>query len=391
MFDLRNPRVLCIDCPRTYDLKDLTAMTADGQLFEGQVFEPPPSRLDRAADRLGIKDMPKDRIKTSLDAKALGVRYVCPAEARHHIPLDIARNETFVLALAGDKGSGKSTYVASLIDAINEQSLLEPFGVTVWPADQYTSDTYTSRYQVPMLEGTALDQTPAATSGQLVRPLIFTLGLDRLGGREVNLCIYDGAGEQMRNSMQQAEYNRYLYLADAVFFFIPPVALFRVVPRDTIIGDDQTLVTTQMMVKSVLEGLRLAHEVGREGHLGDSKKALHTSLVVTKADQLDVLPEFHRRLLEELDYRKPLDDTIVSLEDTSVEVESLLRGRGQGNFINKMQEQFPDIRCHLVAPAGVQYDPENLRFVRTPEPHRVVDPLVQMLYHRGWLNDPARP
>ena len=137
-----------------------------------------------------------------------------------------------VIAIIGSKETGKSNYIAVLIQRIYE--LYEQFQWTLLAMDDATMKLYKSTFYSPLYEsGMAVDVTgTGAAVGAVVRnPLLYSLSLT--SGRKlktITLAFFDTAGEDLSDREggfdvieSMGKINRYIYNASGIILLVDPL------------------------------------------------------------------------------------------------------------------------------------------------------------------------
>ena len=127
---------------------------------------------------------------------------VCPTCSRR-FPNGITSLSNVMIAIVGDRDTGKSNYIAVLIHRIKE--LFLQFGWCLLAIDDDTDKLYNRVFYAPLYgqEGIAytVRKTAAASGGNedVKRPLLYTLGMSSGNKYKViTLAFFDTAGEDLR-------------------------------------------------------------------------------------------------------------------------------------------------------------------------------------------------
>jgi hypothetical protein len=257
-------------------------------------------------------------------------------------------------------------------------------GLDVSPPSGPSADLYvTEYYRRVFQERTALNATkPHDQQAQERLPIVLVVR-EMTTGRESNLIIFDAAGEQMRSGTDVARFNRFLYMAKILVFFVTPSSLPRVDSRVNDPGrTQQSPVGTRAMFDQVERQMRQARGV-QQGQLD-----VFASVVLAKADLYQGLEGFDDSLLEEPLYDN-LSDTLWRLKDESDQVAQIMTGYGAGNLVGTLDNRFPNCTFHAVSATGASPD-EHGRFERIA-PVKCIDPLIVPLYRLGLLTEQQQP
>ena len=324
---------------------------------------------------------------------------ICP---NCHLPLPLAtatgQLNTKVIAVIGEKASGKSNYFAVLLRLLIEGNFARDagFGVVAqptWDVHQnkkvLSSILFRERYGSLFDDRTVVDETKKLKDNPALRaPLIYRLQFSHctLGQRirhpltrfqATDLVLFDTAGEDMQNPEEMEQNYRYLATAAGVIFLIDPTRLPNVLPQ------------MPMDIQS------LAREYpGRAGQVVDTFLNLldrHGSGILrtirvpvafafTKLDLLRGIIEPGSRLLVPSRHHDGFDAE--DFQRTSNEVRRHLDRWGGGAVATNLK-RFS--RAGFFALSSLGRQPDENRHVRQLSPLRVVDPLLWVLNQLGYL------
>jgi hypothetical protein len=148
---------------------------------------------------------------------------ICPV-CHGVLPDNWRQGHAVCIAMAGAPGTGKSTYLAVLINQL--QLLCESLGVSMEPATRTTADAYARHYEAPLYTQRGLIP-PTPTIQDLAPPrresLIFSVG--SWHGRRRFVVIRDAAGEDLEAADLHAPPFRYFGNADAIFSMFDPLRI----------------------------------------------------------------------------------------------------------------------------------------------------------------------
>ncbi len=156
----------------------------------------------------------------ALKAPAVQICPVCHAMLPDHW----REGHAVCIAMAGAPGTGKSTYLAVLINQL--QRLCESLGASMEPTTRASADAYARHYEAPLYTQRGL--IPPTPTMQDLAParresLIFSVGSWR--GRRRFLVIHDAAGVDLESADLDAPPFRYFRNADAVLFMFDPLRI----------------------------------------------------------------------------------------------------------------------------------------------------------------------
>ena len=180
-------------------------------------------KLKRGKGRLKV---PKDKGGYPLTRK------LCPDRGvEHDLPFNAGLQESLVIGLIGAPNSGKTHYIASLVDRLMGRVGTDLQGALL-PVTDGTSDRYQKEFYEPLFE----DHSELPATEGIPEPLIYDLSFDgNLWGqdrkRAVNLALYDTAGENTIDKARAREMLNYLNVASGVIFIIDPLQIRQIRER----------------------------------------------------------------------------------------------------------------------------------------------------------------
>ena len=161
-----------------------------------------------------------EKAEAALKAPAVEICPVCHVM----LPDNWRQGHAICIAMAGAPGTGKSTYLAVLINQL--QLLCESLGASMEPATRASAEAYARHYEAPLYAQRGLIP-PTPTMQDLAPPrresLIFSVGSWQ--GRRRFVVIRDAAGEDLESADLHAPPFRYFGNADGVFFMFDPLRI----------------------------------------------------------------------------------------------------------------------------------------------------------------------
>ena len=149
---------------------------------------------------------------------------VCP-RCHHPLPEGWRQRRTVTVALAGARGSGKSVYIAALIETMRQYAAA---GRRAFSAlTPRIQNTYENVYRRPLyVEGRPMEATrrQAGSDAYQREPLIWVLGQTQ-ESPEVTIIMRDVAGEDLENAHGGEHHLSFIRDADLVVFLFDPMAV----------------------------------------------------------------------------------------------------------------------------------------------------------------------
>lgn len=193
---------------------------------------------------------------------------------------------TLTFAMAGDRSSGKSMYIAVIVKLLRK--LVVANGGSFLYADEHTRRIYQEKYEKPLFEQMGLlPPTPPASApdAHQQRPLIFDISTSNHPEQRLFLVFRDVAGEDLQEENFSAREDELAFFqnADRILFLFDPMS----VPR----------------IRQMLEGSVPTHEVDTDGPMVVLRNVLRVlgpdyrpkiSLCMSKFDTMQQLAEVNQ-------------------------------------------------------------------------------------------------
>ncbi len=148
---------------------------------------------------------------------------VCPT-CHYDLLYDAGLTEERTIAILGGRGTGKSNYIAMLINRL-ENEIGAQFGAGVRAMGDRTRERYERDFYTPLYRRHHVIP-PTRTAGVDLAtrtPLVFRITFN--SGKVVNLVFFDTAGEDMQSLDAISTEARYLLFADALIFLMDPLQI----------------------------------------------------------------------------------------------------------------------------------------------------------------------
>lgn len=310
------------------------------------------------------------------------VRKLCPNN-KHDLPFTAGLQESIVIGVIGAKFSGKSHYIAALIERLSGQ-VGQDFQAGLVPVTDQTAERYQSEFYEPLFgQGFELPVTSGSPP-----PLIYDLTFsgprhgDKTGqsaNRSVTLALYDTAGENLNDPETVRRMVKYLRVASGVIFLVDPLQSPQVrsdVPRTVSLPGIEKNAEPYAIISRVLTELE-------NGKILTSSGPLSTPVAValTKCDVLRDAGVIEPYRLWNSDARHVgYFDTRVH-DDMNGMMEEYVR-RWALQALNTVKARFYRHAFFGVSATGCASDPKTRRY-RYISPWRVEDPLLWLLAQLG--------
>lgn len=157
---------------------------------------------------------------------------ICP-HCHADLPHTTGKFKNYVFAVIGAKDSGKSHYIAVLIDQIKRR-IGPNMKLLLTAENDFTIDRYTKSFYDPIFnKGETIYATKSATVDHSVqRPMVYGIRIHGDGlfkkniiKKYITLVFFDTAGEDLNDENTMSTVNKYIYRADGIILLIDPLQL----------------------------------------------------------------------------------------------------------------------------------------------------------------------
>lgn len=336
-------------------------------------------------------------------------RRICP-HCHIFLPNKVANGEltSEMVAIVGARSSGKSNYFGVLIKLLQKRYANE-VGFDILDVDTYipaqgqvsSNKLYQERYGQHLfgIDPKAVGQTfpvetVKGTSQDPRIPLIYMLRFSKQLHQfftapfkhkiPIYLAFYDACGEEMLDKAVMEQFYRFIRRATGIIFLIDPFqypGLYRQLPAEVqkqipLIGTEPADVVDIVV--------RLFHE--RERVRADSKIAVPVAFVLTKSDLLKHIDKaIHPGSPIARDSHHTGGFDAPDSQELSREVMQCIANWESSELVDKAKSFFHDYSFFAMSALGGQPDDGTNR-LKTLSPLRVIDPLVWLLWRRGYLS-----
>ncbi len=309
---------------------------------------------------------------------------LCP-RCHNVISKEAEKTGTSIYALVGSRCSGKSHYLASLIE-LGLSDLSTEFGLTVKPASDNTAAKFREEYEKTIFdEGKCLPVTPSYSEVETRDPLLYDISSDR--GIASTVALFDTSGADLDITDKLASLNISTFLADAsgILFFIDPLQLPEVRRKLGLPTKD---------CRSPAETLEYISEIIRDKNHMKPKSTFDIPLavIISKCDLIqrpagdgedeDALLGPESALHIPREHGKVDTENIIQV---STELEEYLRRNIGQEFLNVVS-RFEKHEYFAVSAIGASPLEGNL--INGVSPYRVEDPMIWFLNNsdrRKWF------
>lgn len=362
--------ITCPYCFNTFPVNQAQFRCTNSQCANsGKVFDAPPvkRRLFSQPPVITSAECP-----TCLQPSYKRLCPHCNFELTH----DAGLTDEVTIAVIGGRGTGKSTYIATLIHRLKNEVGLN-FQAGVGALNDYTRRRYRDDFEVPLFRKRQL-LPPTRTASQEAStktPMVFRITFEK---NAANLSIFDSAGEDMQSLDTMSLEARYICHADGVVFLLDPLQIDTV--RQLLAGGDVPLPLPDAGAepKLIVERLRQLYE-RQLGLRSTTKIDKPVAFTLAKIDALYSILEPGSGLHSNgghFGFFNAADAQSIHTEITHI----LMNWMGP-EFDNFLRANFSHYRYFGVSSLG--QPPRDPQHLETVAPHRVEDPILWLFHEFG--------
>ncbi|MCL2856623.1 MAG: hypothetical protein FWE19_02720 [Oscillospiraceae bacterium] len=299
--------------------------------------------------------------------------HICP-DCGFEVEAEEMRRGFMSVSLIGNAGSGKSNYLAVLVDQLRGE-MCKVYDCTLYPTGgDRTMNYYEREYRRPLYEqGVCV----TATQQEDLNPLTYTLLFEGQGGRPgrgVGLAFYDSCGEKLETQQEMAAMSRRLLGSGGILLLLDPSQL----PAIREARKAKKLPVLPSDAQALL--LRTIHIIRAGLASGEVEKKIDIPIAVclTKLDTL--YPHLDPASFvgaPSRNLRKPMLNK-ADISSCNLEVMALLESWGGGEFVRHVRGQFSNYCFFGLSSLGCE--PGSKNEVDRISPHRVLDPMLWLLW-----------
>jgi hypothetical protein len=151
---------------------------------------------------------------------------ICPT-CHYELMYDAGATDEKIIAVIGGRSAGKSTYIATLINRL-ENEVGRNFNAALSCKGDTTRERYIEKFRNPLYRDKRLIQMTGSAKVDVSTkaPMVFRVTFNEHNKRKaVNLVLFDSAGEDMQSLDTLSTEARYICYADAIIFLIDPLQI----------------------------------------------------------------------------------------------------------------------------------------------------------------------
>ncbi len=307
---------------------------------------------------------------------------LCPY-CHNDLPYSAGRAPSNIIAIIGASQVGKSVYMASLINTL-ENVTAHNFEAACLPINSDTSRRFRSQYLDPLfLQNSLIESTQKERKQE---PFIFQFKFKDPSKAPLSLVFFDVAGEGMVEEEYLDLYANHIRNAEGILFLVDPLQLSTIRRKLILNQDDNGGDFTSQYQESRDVVVTLAeHFIGSQE---DGKTSIPTAVVITKSDMLTSLAE------EEGEYIKPNSNVFENYihkgyfnlneyENINGEVQRFLE-KVDLAFKDAVEVHFKNVSYFAVSSLG--QNPVEGKLEKVIQPMRIDEPFLWLLYKLGYIS-----
>jgi hypothetical protein len=304
---------------------------------------------------------------------------LCPT-CHSNLPHTTGSHRNYIFAIIGAKESGKSHYLAVLIDQIKRR-LERSLNALLMELSDDTIDRYKKDFYNPVFkDGRVIELTFSALADQNVqRPLIYSLTFTskKLRGwrtirRTVVLVFFDTAGEDLNAEDTMSTVNKYIYRSDGILLLVDPLQLQQV--RDSL-GKKVALPGIHTESSDIITRTTRLVQKGR-GIRDNDTIPIPLAVAFSKFDAVKPLVHEQSQLNSLARHDGGFDTR--DFDAISGEMQTLLEEWDSEHLVNQVHKFYPKSGFFGLSALGC--NPHATKQIPRVAPQRVEDPFLWLLY-----------
>ncbi len=296
-------------------------------------------------------------------------------QCHQELAQDAGQLDQHIIAIIGGRATGKTHYIASLIDRLQNEVALN-FDASVKMMGEETKRRWKNDFYTPLFINKDLlkPNRPASVDASVRTPLMFRFKFEN-GSRQraLSISFFDSAGEDMASLSKMSVYNRYICYADAIIFLLDPLQISSV--RHLLPSAKMPHPDLNASPEYIVDDLRDLFE--KEHNLSAVQKVkVPIAFTLSKVDAL--MPILDPASALKRPSRHPgwldLDD----VQSVNTEISSYLTDWIHPAFMKGIRNEFESYNFFGVSSLGGQPDAND--HLSVVSPLRVEDPFLWLLY-----------
>lgn len=308
---------------------------------------------------------------------------ICPG-CHNPLPYTVGDFEDKIFAIIGAKESGKSHYIAVLINALRHQ-VAPAFNCSLTAMDDATISRYEHAFYQPVFkEHRTLNATLSASANTDIRqPLVYSFVSMKKNWRgqsvtnkAATLSFFDTAGEDLLDEQKMRQFTRYISNAQGLILLLDPLQIPAVRDR---LGLEPLLHSAQ---ESILD--RTINLIRKERDIPAGQSiSIPIALTFSKLDAIESILEPSSPLHQDSLHLLEKQFDTVDFDAVQAELKLMLESWGQGGTIQSLEHHFKEHALFGLSALGGE--PENGKIKHFRKQRRVSDPLLWLFWKHQLL------
>ena len=313
---------------------------------------------------------------------------ICPS-CHNKLPESTLRGTDMIISVVGSRDTGKSHFVAVIINELIERISVR-FGGAMEGFDDTMARYKAGAYQKLYMEMQKLDLTKSSVhdvNNGAYRPFIFTLKLKHkiFGIKEVidsfTLVFFDTAGEDLNDEDTMSTVNKYICKSAGIIFLLDPMQIPAVrnqLDENTVSRASSVSWTQATRSDDIMS--RVSKLIRNDKHMKDTAKInIPVAAVFSKFDAIASLIPEGSTILETSPHCNNQAFNMLDWHNVDSEIRSLLKEWGAESFIAQVDLNYTNCSYFAVSALGMNNNPKEDKRIDRPRPHRIEDPLLWIL------------
>lgn len=307
---------------------------------------------------------------------------LCPS-CHNMLPYYYGDTDNYIFAVIGAKETGKSHYIAVLIDYIMNV-LTESFMFSISAANDETSRRYKEDFRNKIFEQhrTILATQSGSVNRNVREPLIYELRFHddktRLT-KTVTIVFFDTAGEDLNSEDMMNVVNRYIYNASGIIMLLDPLQLKGVrasLPEGTPLPEVNTEIETIIA--------RVGRLIGKAKGLRDKDKIdIPLAVAFAKTDAIMPLLSPGSLIKQQGAHYSLGKFDAIDCRNVNDEIEALINQWAGNAFLSDVANKFSKYNYFGLSALGC--NPHATGVIDKVIPLRVEDPFLWLLWQQGLI------
>ncbi len=359
-------------CPRCFEEQSLDSI----QYICSNESKPCQLAIDKKPQRAENSKKP-----VCTECKQALITKICP-KCKMELPLNIGTAKSYPIAIIGAKETGKSNFVAVLINQLKNE-VGRAFDCSLMACGDKTINRYRTDFYDPLYRHRTCVQ---GTDAGEVDPLIYSLLFQRKGGflrkatnDAVSLTFFDTAGENLNDENMMRTFNPYLYHSSGIILLLDPLQLPKV--RDELEGrirlPEENTDVNEILTRTIDIIRRNVPGLNKEGVKIDIPLAIAFTKIDVVSDLLDPASCLRN---DSVHIRKGCFDQ-VDFQDASEEMQSMVEEWLGMELYQLVSTHFAKFGFFGLSALGS--NPDMDKKIPKFRPFRVADPLLWILAKEG--------